>query len=274
MEIQVIVENTSDNNKVKGRHGLSLLITTNNTSLLYDFGPLNSLQQNAKYLGVQLHNVDIAVLSHNHIDHGGDINNFCLINKKALIHVNTDLSEKLYTKIMSFLYFPVGIKLNSKYRNRIVVHNNSEKILDYIHLVKLSKYKNKSNLNKDLYIKKNGKYRNDDFQHESAIVIEEDQELFVFCACSHHGVSKILEDVKHNFPNRKIKAFIGGFHMCNPVNKKNEKEEIIREEIEAIKKYDTNLYTGHCTGSFAFGLFTEELGNKVHKLSTGMRIEI
>ena len=274
MEIHVLVENSSANENIKGRHGLSLLIKTDNKSILYDFGPKNSLSKNADNLSVSLEDIDFAVLSHNHIDHGGDINNFCRLNNKAKIHVNTNLSERLYTKLFSFIKFPIGIKLNPEYRNRIIEDNNSDEIAENIYLLRLSDYISKSTLNIDLFIKKNNGYENDTFQHESALVIKDYNELVIFCACSHHGVSNIIDDAEKKFPGHKIKAFVGGFHMCNPVSKKNESEIYIRNEIERLKEKNIVYYTGHCTGDYAFSLFKSELKNKINKISTGMIISI
>lgn len=274
MEIIVLVENSSYNQDIKGVHGLSLVIKTIDKTILYDFGPKNSLHKNANLLSIHLKDIDFAVLSHNHVDHGGDINNFCKLNKKALIHVNTDLSDKLYTKLFSFIKFPVGIRLKSRYKNRIVEHNKSEEIVKNTYLLKLSEYRNESSLNQDLYISRNGKLEKDDFQHESALVINDNNELVVFCSCSHHGVSNILNDVESSFPDHKIKAFIGGFHMCNPISKKNESEIFIKKEIVDLKKRNIIYYTGHCTGEFALTLFKNEIMDRVIKISTGMKIII
>lgn len=275
MEIQVIVENTTENTKIKGKHGLSLLIKTNDNLILYDFGPKNSLRSNSKKLCLTLEDVDLTVLSHNHIDHGGDINYFCKINKKAMIHVNTDLSDKLYTKLLSVIKFPVAIKLKNIFENRIVIHNSSEEIVKNVFVLKLSKYSHESTLNKDLYIIRNNKFVEDDFEHESALIInDDDDELVVFCACSHHGVSNIVEDVKKYFPNKKIKAFVGGFHMCNPISKKNEPAEYIEKEIQKLKQYKINYYTGHCTGEFAFNILKNELNNEMNRISTAMIINM
>lgn len=274
MEIQVLVENTSENINVKGIHGLSLLIKTIDKSILYDFGPRNSLIKNANLLSVNLEDIDFAVLSHNHIDHGGDLNTFCCVNKKAFIHVNTDLSEKLYTKILSFIKFPVGMKVKPEYKSRIVIHKETDKIYTNIYLLKLSQYINTSTLNQDLYIKKNNKFEEDSFQHESVLVINDNNELVVFCSCSHHGVSNILTDVECSFPDNKIKAFIGGFHMCNPLSNKKESELFVKNEITKLNNKNITYYTGHCTGNFAFKLFKNEFGNSFNKLSSGMRIII
>lgn len=154
MEVQVIVENDSINPTIKGKHGLSLLINNNDKIILYDFGPRNSLHKNAKQLSIDLETVDLAVLSHNHIDHGGDLNAFCNINSKAHIHVNTDLSDKLYTKLFAFINFTVGIKLLPENRKRIIIHDKSEEIARNVFILKLSEYLYESTLNNDLFVKK------------------------------------------------------------------------------------------------------------------------
>lgn len=272
MEIVILVENSSDNSSIKGKHGLSLLIKLSEQTFLYDFGPKNTLLKNAKALFVNLEAIDFAVLSHNHIDHGGAINQFCEINNKALIHVSTDLSEPLYSKFFSTLKIPVGTSLKPKHRNRVVSHEKSTEIAHNVFLTKLSPYTSASTLNKALFIKKNSAFMLDTFEHESALVVIENGELVVFCSCSHHGVSHILNDVELQFPSYKIKAYVGGFHMYNPISKKNENEKIINEEIIALKNRDIKYYTGHCTGELAFDLFKNEFGEKIKKINTGMKI--
>lgn len=274
MEIQVLVENTSGNKNIKGKHGLSLLIQFNGKSILYDFGPKNSLLKNAEKLTVQLEKIDLAVLSHNHLDHGGDLNDYCKINTKSSIHVVTDLKDKLYAKVLGFLKFPVGVTLNPAFASRLIIHRKSEEIAEKVYVVKLSEYANDSVLNKDLLVKIDNKYKQDNFYHESALVINENNELVVFCSCSHHGVSYIVNDVENYFPGKRIKAFIGGFHMCNPVSQKNESLIHINDEINKLKMKNIRYYTGHCTGDFAFSIFKEAFKDNVKKLSTGMRIEV
>ena len=93
--------------------------------------------------------------------------------------------------------------------------------------------------------------------------------MVIFNSCSHGGADNIINEVKETYPDKKIKALIGGFHIYNRT-----KDEV-RKLAQSIK--DTGIeevYTGHCTGMKAYDILKEELGDKVHQLSAGMKIEL
>ncbi len=274
MEITVILENTSVNNKVKGIHGLSILVKTDKQTILYDFGPRNHLCKNSNLLGVNLAKVDIAVLSHNHMDHGGDLSSFIQNNKTAAIHTNSDLSERTYSNLILNLKVPVGVSIDRQSIQRLTIHDKTEEIASGVVLLKLSEYANRSTINKSLFVKESGKYIHDIFSHESALLIFENNEIVVFCSCSHHGVTAILDDVKTRYPNHRIKAFVGGFHLFNPLSRTNETISIIEETAEKLQGNDIRFYTGHCTGEFAYQILRNKLGERIQRLSTGMKVAI
>lgn len=62
--------------------------------------------------------------------------------------------------------------------------------------------------------------------------------------------------------------------MCNPISKKNEPAEYIEKEIQKLKQYKINYYTGHCTGEFAFNILKNELNNEMNRISTAMIINM
>ena len=70
MKIVSLLENIKTPG-VKAKHGLSLYIETENHKILFDCGPDNKFIQNAKVKNIDLTKVDIVIISHGHIDHGG-----------------------------------------------------------------------------------------------------------------------------------------------------------------------------------------------------------
>ncbi len=61
-----------DNGSLSTAWGLSILVETDNKTILFDGGPdPNSLQSNAETLGKDFEGIDYAVLSHEHLDHYG-----------------------------------------------------------------------------------------------------------------------------------------------------------------------------------------------------------
>lgn len=84
MKIYTLIENIPFQDQYIAEHGLSLYIETKNHKILFDFGQSDIFIQNAKILGVDLSQVDIAILSHGHYDHGGGLKIFLLLIKKHL----------------------------------------------------------------------------------------------------------------------------------------------------------------------------------------------
>ena len=81
VKIIVLLENTKDSPDLKCRHGLSLYAETEAHKILFDMGPDELFLKNAGALGVDIADVDIAVISHGHIDHCGGLKYFLEKNK-------------------------------------------------------------------------------------------------------------------------------------------------------------------------------------------------
>ena len=73
MKIVCIVENTTKNEVLTAEHGLSLYIETEDKKILFDMGQTELFSVNAEKMKVDLAEVDVAVLSHGHYDHGGGL---------------------------------------------------------------------------------------------------------------------------------------------------------------------------------------------------------
>ena len=71
MKLVTLMENTTCREDLCCEHGLSLYLETGDHKILFDAGQSGAFAENAEKLGVNLQNVDFAVLSHGHYDHGG-----------------------------------------------------------------------------------------------------------------------------------------------------------------------------------------------------------
>ena len=87
MKITVLMENTAAREELSAAHGLSLYIETPKHRILMDMGPNDDYLENAEKLGIDLTQVDLAILSHGHYDHGGGLKAFCALNDQAKIYV-------------------------------------------------------------------------------------------------------------------------------------------------------------------------------------------
>ncbi len=275
MKITVLVENSvcsRDISNVKAEHGLSLHIELNEKKILFDTGQSNLFIQNSIKLGIDLSDVDYLIVSHGHVDHGGGLKHFLDINKKAKIFLHKTAVNKFYTKLFGFIPIYVGLDKSviDKNQDRIQFVEKDFMISDNISIIQnFPEIFPRSEINKTLYERKNNIYQKDSFIHEIGLVLKDKSELSVFTACSHSGLPNMIGEVKRRFNNANIKAVFGGFHINNPISKKNASKEYINKLIEEIDLNDSTFYTGHCTGKSNFAYMKSKLGEKIHAMNSG-----
>lgn len=264
MKILSLVENSCKSD-LKAKHGLSIYIETKSHKILFDLGPDDTLFQNAEKRNIDISQIDTVIISHGHIDHGGALEKFLLLNSKAKVYVQSQAFEPHYSKTL-FLKISVGIDPTLKFHPQIVLLDGDYKIDDELSLFTV---KNTSKLyspvNNALY-DKNGK---DLFLHEQNLIVADDKTVLLM-GCGHAGVVNIMEKAEKFHPD----FCIGGFHLFNPVTKKSVSNEFMSRIVAGLAKYNnTEFYTCHCTGEKAFNFLSRHMSN-LHYLSCGDTIII
>lgn len=108
----------------------------------------------------------------------------------------------------------------------------------------------------------------DDFAHEQSLVFDTPEGIVIFNSCSHGGADSIINEVAATFPEKKLLALIGGFHLFN------KPAEEVRALAKRIKETGIQyVYTGHCTGKKSYMILKDELGDTVQQLKTGLVME-
>lgn len=269
MIIRVLSENTSPVEYLGCEHGLSLYIETKNHRLLLDAGASALFSENAKKMGVDLSEVDLAVLSHGHYDHGGGLPAFLRLNDKALIYVNESAFGKYYAKRKSGNCEYIGLPEDMDAESRFVFCGDNYKIDDELEL--FSGVHGESFVpsgNVSLYMKKGDEMVRDDFSHEQNLVITENGQTILISGCAHTGIVNIVEHF------RAEKGFlpdivIGGFHLHNHGLNKSEDPEIVDGIGKILLGTGAYYYTCHCTGLEAYDRLKSVMGNKIDYLATG-----
>lgn len=89
--------------------GRRLYLETNGQKILFDTGAGGLFAENAKKLGIDLAQVDLAVLSHGHYDHGGGLGEFLRINAKAKVYVQEHAFEPHYAQRPGGVIAEIGL---------------------------------------------------------------------------------------------------------------------------------------------------------------------
>lgn len=274
LSITVLVENTPVDDLLS-EHGLSLFIRHGDQRILLDFGQSDAFARNAESIGIDLAQVDHAVLSHAHYDHADGMGAFFALNDHAPLHLSITCTESCwFTKGGTADAHFIGIKQGflGRYQKRLSPAPNDSvtTIAPGVHLVphitpKLEEVGRRSGM----LLLEGSSWRPDDFAHEMSLVFElgskPDAPLVILSSCSHAGLPIIANEVRSAFPNRRIAAYIGGLHLIHS------DDESILATAQAIQDADIGqLYTGHCTGDHALKMLSEVLPGQVKALYPGL----
>jgi len=258
MKITSLLENTACSSSVSAEHGLSLYIETKKHKILFDMGQTALFADNAEALGVDLSEVDIAVLSHGHYDHGGGLERFLEINSKAPVYINRDAFLPHYNGTEKY----IGLDTSLADSNRIIFTDDEYKIDDSLTLFFCNGKERKHRLGGGELTEKVGEeFIPDDFRHEQYLLIEENRRRILISGCSHKGILNIVEWFTPD-------VLVGGFHFS-----KLPLDNTLAAAAQILDTYPTEYYTCHCTGIEQYG-FMKQYMKRLNYLACGESIVV
>lgn len=257
MTLTCLAENTSASG-LPTEHGLSLHIASDGINILFDMGQTELFAANAQRLGVDLAEVDIAILSHGHYDHGGGLKKFLELNSKATVYIPQNAFIPHYNGTRKY----IGLDQSLKDCPRLVTVCDDITLADGISIITHRKVPTLHRPSGDglTMMTANG-LAPDDFDHEQYLVIVKDGKRVLFSGCSHRGILNIMEAMTPD-------VLVGGFHFS-----KFELDDSLAQKAKALGKYPCQYHTCHCTGTEQFEFMKQYIGGLSY-LSCGDKIEI
>ena len=257
MKIVVLMDNAAKDASLAAEHGLSLYIETGKHRILFDAGHSGAFANNAQAMGVDLHAVDMAVLSHGHNDHGGGLARFLQRNDDAPVYVSRHAFEPHYSGERDISIDPV-----LRGSGRLIETGDTCRIDAGVTLLSCNgtvrRYPDRS---EGLFVQENGRRMRDDFRHEQYLLLEEDGHRVVVSGCSHKGVENVVAWLRPD-------VFIGGFHFMKiPVQ--GEGAQQLSRAAQVLLCGHTQYYTGHCTGLAQYEYLRSLMGERVRYLAGG-----
>jgi len=277
MKITILAENIANKRGLLAEHGLSVLVETEQNSILFDTGQSDVYLHNAEKLKVSLEDVDGVVLSHGHYDHTGGLEQFCtLYNKKkpkVFLRENA-LDDKLCINPDGETFRKIGIPWRDR-KLPVEYHYTKEKeeIFSDVFVVSNVRAVNAVEPKNDIFFiapeEGSSEYVPDNMTDEQILVIRTEKGLAVFAGCAHAGILNCIEHICRHFPGEKLYFLLAGMHLrsCSAIRLEN--------TIEGLKRFGfERIVPVHCTGIEAIVRMKEVFGDKCRIGESGTRIEI
>lgn len=263
MKIYCLMENTPYKPEFAAEHGLSLYIETKNHKILFDTGQSGAFADNARLMGIDLKDVDLAVLSHGHYDHGGGLMRFMEINAKAPIYVSRHAFGKYYHGEDHY----IGLMQELGDQERLIFTGDDLKIDSELEICSCNDRERKYPTDSDnMTVREETGAHPDIFLHEQYLTICEDGKKVLISGCSHKGICNIMDWIKPD-------VLIGGFHLIGH-DLSSGQDSVLDETAEILNQYDTEYFTCHCTGDKQYAYMEERMGDNLHYLASGQIITI
>jgi 7,8-dihydropterin-6-yl-methyl-4-(beta-D-ribofuranosyl)aminobenzene 5'-phosphate synthase len=282
MRVTSLVENSG----LEGREdlhpefGMSMLAEVGETKILFDMGATAVFAGNAAALELDIADVDVAVVSHQHFDHGGGLEHFLENNDHATVFLRRAPVTDRRFKALGLIDRPIGLDRSvlERFSQRIDFVEGMRLVAPGVYLLTdIGSAHPRPNGNRRLFAVVDGAVERDPFDHEMMMVVHEDDGMTVFSGCSHSGILNLIDAATAQFPRVPIKAVFGGFHLIGlPFYNSMAASRTEVREIgwKIVEKVQGTVYSGHCTGAKAFAVLAGVMGDSLRPFPTGASAEV
>jgi len=278
VEITILVEEYAGFTELLAEHGFSALVSLKyddgtTYKLLLDVGRTDRvLLENAKALGVDLEDVEVVVLSHRHHDHTGGLPKLVDFLRGRPLIAHPAITRPCFDVSRGFTRFDVGLPLGTKRALNefevIMVKRPFELAPSAFFLGEIERFYDNSYAVKNFRTVVNEEIVEEPMHDDSGLALKVGNRVVVLAGCSHSGISNIVRQAKRVTGADKA-IVVGGLHLITA------DENALRDVVDQMLNEGVEeVYVGHCTGLKGEAKLVEKLGNKMHKIHTGYKVEI
>ncbi len=275
IRITTLSENTASRGDFLGEWGLSILVETEEATVLLDAGKSYSIACNARTLGIDLGKIEKIVLSHGHYDHTGGLRELLRrIRKKVEVIAHPDIWQAKYVRREGEPDRYVGIPFQRDELESMgaVFQLTSQPV----HIAKgvmttgeIPMVTGFELIDGALLVKEGSTSKPDKVMDDQALIVKTKQGLAVILGCAHRGIINTLYHARQIAGTAEIHALIGGSHLIGA------SEERLWQTIAAIRELGVQrLGLCHCTDLPAAGVLAQEFGDKFFFNKAGTIVQL
>ncbi len=276
VRITTLSENTAGFGDFLAEWGLSILVETDETSVLLDTGRSISASHNADTLGIDLSKIDKIVLSHGHFDHTGGLREILhkMGKKEIEIIAHPDVWGAKYSRREEEGDKYIGIPFQRYELESLgAIFNLTTKpvrITDSIMTTgEIPMVTDCEEIDTALFVKGDTGWQPDKLLDDRAIIINTPSGLVVILGCAHRGIINTLYHARQLTGVERIHTVVGGAHLMNV------SQERLWQTVAALRELGVQrLGLCHCTDLPATCVLAQEFGEGFFFNKAGTTIDL
>lgn len=258
VKITTLSENTAGVG-VLGEWGLSMLIETDKSTVLFDTGASGSTVHNADTLKKDLSRVEKIVISHGHYDHTGGLRDTLRRTGKVEIMAHPDIWAPKYGGRDDYARF-IGIPFRREELEGLgagfaMVREPVEVAPGIWTTGEVPMVTGYEQIETYLTVKEGNDWVLDPLADDLSLILQTDLGLMVLLGCAHRGMINHLRQAQKLFPDQRIDTVIGGSHLLHAT------PERMALTINDLREFGLRrLALSHCTGFAPAAQLAAEFG--------------
>jgi 7,8-dihydropterin-6-yl-methyl-4-(beta-D-ribofuranosyl)aminobenzene 5'-phosphate synthase len=263
LRITTLCDNTAGMGDFIGEWGLSILVETDETTILMDTGADSAALRNAETLGVDFNKINRIVLSHGHSDHTGGLRGVLRkMRKEVEIIAHPDIWQLKYSKRgdkpAGYIGIPFREELLENLGARFILPKDSVQLTDSIRTTGEVPMVNEFEaVDSHLFVKEGTSLVPDQVMDDLALIMDTKEGLVIILGCAHRGMINTLYHAQQLTGTKQIHAVIGGSHLVGT------SDERLWQTISALQELNVQkLALCHCTDLPVISVLAREFGER------------
>ena len=253
-KITILCENTAGIEMgIIGEHGFSALIEQGDRKILMDTGQGLGLENNSRFLGIDLGQMETIILSHGHYDHTGGLKYLIPSDRAREVYCHPDIFTPKYVikPGIGEIFIGTGFtreQLESDMKARFHFLKEFTQVSENIFFSgEIPRQTEFEKNDTRLLVKKGQDFIEDPLLDDASILIETESGPVILTGCAHSGIVNIMNHFAEKTGHKKFHAVIGGTHL-GFLGSENQLEKT----MDAFDRYELDLIAvSHCTGAKA-----------------------
>lgn len=217
LSLTILCENRAVNPELVAEQGLSIMVTTPESKILFDTGQTGTLMHNANKLNVNLKQVKKVVLSHGHFAVTGGLRHLLTEVKPLEVYSHPNLFNKKY-KMMDNERVEIGVAWEKadleKMGAKFILKTHPKEIMKDVwisgEIPRLTGYEYIEETYQERVLES---YIHDQLHDDMALIINTVKGLVILLGCGHSGPVNTIKHAMRITGNSKVHAVVGGMHL-------------------------------------------------------------